>query len=221
MLGRFARCLALLAVVAVVVPTTALADTEPGTNPVNSYQLGADFSFVDGGTTWSGNVTVEVERISGARYVSFYFAGSGATRQCDGGTPDDPTDDVTVSDYVEFFSTRAVVKEFVIADSLSAAKFDASLVGTRVTLHACTGETVRSRTERHAVVVKLVASGAPESGQDIFIVNNEDGTQTEVTQRYSSVSASGKVEIDGNRVEMSNGVLSHTELIPRQLESRG
>jgi hypothetical protein len=217
MLRRLARSLALVAAVAIVVPAATWADTGPGINPVDDYTMVANFSFRERGTTWSGIASVEDERISGQRSVSFSFSASGASMTCDAGTPGDPSDDYTGTEYIEFFSTSATIKKLEIPTSLANGSFSTLLTGSRVTLDACSGEIVRSKTEHHSFKLALTAMGVPETSVDVFIVDNGDGTQTEVTQRFASVAATGKAELDGNRVQLGDASLMHTELIPRPL----
>lgn len=214
---RFARSLALVAAIALVAPASALADTVPGTNPVDVYLISAGFSFTDGGTDWSGIAQIEEERISGQRFVSFFFSGSGASRACDAGTPGDPSDDYVGTQRIEFFSTRSTIKELRVANSLAKGEFDVALIGRRVTLDACSGEIVRSKTERHMFELQLRATGTPETSTDVFIVDNGDGTVTEVTQRFTFVAATGRARLDGDPVSVSEASLQHVELIPRQL----
>jgi hypothetical protein len=216
MLGRLARCLALLALVAVVVPGSALADTSPGTVHVDVYAISAAISFERDGATWSGYASVEDERISGYRVVSASFAAPGQSRTCDNGTPD-PLDDYTGTSTTEFFSTRATTNKLLISDSLAAGTVVSMLTGTRVTTDACSGEIIKSRTEHHSFAMRVTATGIPESGEDIFIVDNGDGTHTEVTDRHSSVAALGTAAIDGNVFPVSDATLSHGEQIPREL----
>ena len=212
MARRLARTLTAASLLAFAAPGGALADTVPGTTSIDDYVASASFSFTADGRTWSGLAQVEDERLSGHRNVSFFFDGSGLSKVCDGGTPGDPSDDYTGTQLIEFFSTSASIKSLAVASDLSSGEFDVALTGREVTLDACTGELIRSRAGKHRFKVDLVATGTPETGSDVFIVDNGDGTFSRVTQDFAFVTAAGSARIDGAPASVDDANLQHVVL---------
>jgi hypothetical protein len=149
--------------------------------------------------------------LSGHRSVSFYFSASGLSKLCDAGTPGDPNDDYAGSQYIEFFSTGASIN-LATASDLSSGGFDVALTGREVTLDACTGEVIRSRAGKHRFKVDVSATGTPEAGSDVFVVDNGDGTFSRVTQTYAFVAAAGTARIDGKPASVDDASLQHVAL---------
>lgn len=215
MVGSVVRGAVIAFAIVLTIPGVAAAETTPGIQPIDDFLLSAPFSFRERGLTWSGIAQLEEERVSGVQNVSFFFSADGASHQCDAGTPDDPTDDYTNQEHIEFFATEAVVKRVSLPTTLAGGSFFVLLSGSRVTLAACTGEIVRSKSERHSFKVDVTADGTPETSEDITIVDNGDGTCTEVTQTTAFVWAHGVAELDGNAVTVSDANLSHVTLTPQ------
>jgi hypothetical protein len=218
MVRNLVRGVIIVIAAALAIPGTVAADTVPGVEPVDVYLVSAPFSFRERGLTWSGIAQLEDERVSGRQNVSFFFSADGTSHQCDAGTPEDPADDYTSQAYIEFFATDAVVKRVSVPTALASGSFFALLSGTRVTLDACTGEIVRSKSERHSFKVDVTADGLPETSEDVSVVDNGDGTCTQVTQRAAFVSADGVAELDGNTVTVSGANLQHVTLTPQPIE---
>lgn len=214
MVRRFVTLLAACGLMAIGPVASVSADTVGGATPLDVYVVGTGFSFTDrAGTPWSGIAQVEDNRLSGERFVSFFFSGPGAQKACDGGTPNDPSDDYVGTEYIEFFATNSRILRYTVASDLSSARVSLAMRGTRIRLDACTGEERSRRGEAHAFAFELQAVGSPDVSTEISCVPlDETGTDgVEVNQVFSYVEASGSATLDGRSVTQTWGNLQHVE----------
>ena len=194
-----------------VVSTTVAADTGP-TEPADVWLSSANFAFTDRGVAYTGIAQIEEDRLHGTTSVSFFFSGTGASRLCDAGTPEDPSDDYEGTESIEFFATRSTIFFYTIDAELSGATAAFASAGQRIRTDACTGEIDLRRSERHIFGYRLDASAPPDVSEDVFIVDNGDGTSSEVTERVSIAPASGHAILDRDPVTVSEGALQHVQV---------
>ncbi len=210
----FALASAGLLAAALVGPVAA--DTEPAPIPLNVYLAGTGFSFTAGGLEYSGIGQLEEERITHQTFVSFFFSANGAEKPCGTETPDDPDDDYVGTEYIEFYAAKSKIETWTIRKDLGRAQLSISVKGPRSVFDACTGELVRTRTEKHTFSFDLRATepGAPET--DVQVVTTDDGT-FEITSTFEYRPAAGTVKLDGRRVQQSDGAMDHTTQKVKQL----
>lgn len=214
MIRRFVTLLAACGLMAIGPVATVSADTVGGPEPLDVYVVGTGFSFTDrAGTSWSGIAQIEDNRLSGERFVSFFFSGAGAQKACDAGTPSDPSDDYVGTEYIEFFATNSRILRYEVASDLSSARVSLAMRGTRVHLDACTGEERSRRGEVHAFAFSLQAGGSPDVSTETFCSPLDDtgSDGVEVNQVFSYVDASGPVALDGRSVTQTWGNIQHVE----------
>jgi hypothetical protein len=197
------RIVAVTAVLALIVPGSAMADTGGGTTPVDDYLVGAGFTFSDHGVLYVGSASVEDERISGQRNGAFGFEGSGTSQLCDAGTPGDPSDDYTGTQIIDYSSSAVKVTAYQVDSALASGSFELATTGRRITIDACTGEIIRSKRERHRFKLQLVASGAVVTTEDIV---------GPMTERFSIVDATGTGLLDRTGVQLTGSSLQHMEI---------
>ena len=197
------RIVAVTAVLALVVPSSAMADTGGGTTPVDDYLVSAGFTFTDHGISYAGNASVEDERISGQRNGGFGFEGSGTSQLCDAGTPSDPSDDYTGTQIIDYSASAVTVKAFQVDSALASGSFELATSGRRITTDACSGAIIRSKSEHHRFKLQLVASGAVTTTEDIV---------GPMTERFSMVDATGTGLLDRTGVQLTGGSLQHMEI---------
>ena len=195
------------AVLLAALATPAMADT--ATQPANLYAIGGGFSFVERGQTLSGFASFQDDRLHGVQNVSFYFAGSGADRLCDAGTPDDPTDDYTGTEFFEFDPTTTRIVDASIRPDLSAAKLSISMSGVRNRFDACTGVIVEAKHEHHTFTMALKSTSALDTSTDAVLIDNGDGTFSPGTQTYSFRTAAGKGSVDSSPASLTDALIEH------------
>jgi hypothetical protein len=195
-----------------VASTPVAADTGP-VEPADVWLSSADFSFTDRGIAYAGIAQIEEDRLHGTTSVSFFFSGSGASRLCDAGTSEDPSDDYEGTESIEFFATHSTVLFYQIEADLSEATAAFAMAGQRIRTDACSGEIRFRRSERHVFGYHLIAVAPPDVSEDIFVVDNGDGTFSEVTERFSIAAAGGLAVLDRESVTVSGGSLQHLEVI--------
>ena len=196
------RIVAVTAVLTLIVPASAMADTG-GTTPVDDYLIDAGFTFTDHGVLYVGSASVEDERISGQRNGSFGFEGSGTSQLCDAGTPGDPSDDYTGTQIIDYSASAVTVKAYQVDSALASGSFELATSGRRITTDACTGVIIRSKSEHHRFKLQLVASGAVVTTEDIV---------GPMTERFSIVDATGTGLLDRTGVQLTGGSLQHMEI---------
>jgi hypothetical protein len=196
------RIVAVMAVLTLIVPASAMADTG-GTTPVDDYLIDAGFTFTDHGVLYVGSASVEDERISGQRNGSFGFEGSGKSQLCDAGTPGDPSDDYTGTQIIDYSASAVTVKAYHVDSALASGSFELATTGRRITTDACTGVIIRSKSEHHRFKLQLVASGAVVTTEDIV---------GPMTERFSIVDATGTGLLDRTGVQLTGGSLQHMEI---------
>ena len=196
------RIVAVTAVLTLIVPASAMADTG-GTTPVDDYLIDAGFTFTDHGVLYVGSASVEDERISGQRNGSFGFEGSGKSQLCDAGTPADPSDDYTGTQIIDYSASAVTVKAYQVDSALASGSFELATSGRRITTDACTGVIIRSKSEHHRFKLQLVASGAVVTTEDIV---------GPMTERFSIVDATGTGLLDRTGVQLTGGSLQHMEI---------
>jgi hypothetical protein len=197
MLNRIARLCAAASLLVALLPAVALADTEPAPTPSDLYSINVAFTFEDRGILWTGIAGVDEERLSGQRFVEFDLSGPPSGITCDAGTPDDPSDDYAATTSLLFIATTYSIKSFSIADDLSSGGFDVAVTGRTATVDPCTGEVIRSRADRHRFSVDLASVGPGSPISESWVVTNEDGSLSLVTQTYNFAQATGSARIDG------------------------
>jgi hypothetical protein len=184
-----------------------LADTA---SPVtNAYEYGASFSFVDHGQTWEGIGQIEEDRLHGVTLASFFFRGNGADKVCDGGTPDDPTDDYTGNDYIEFDPTSTRLTDSSVRSDLAAAKFSMTVNGLRYRFDACTGELINAKHEHHSFEMSLKSTSDLQTELSTILLDNGDGTYSPASQTFNFRTAGGKASVDGTSASLSEGLIQH------------
>jgi hypothetical protein len=209
--GSIMRSLMLAASTAVLLlasaAPSALADTAAQT--ANTFVYGASFSFVDHGQTWSGIGQIEDDRLHGVQFASFFFRGSGADKVCDAGTPEDPTDDYTGNDYIEFDPTSTRLTDSSVRSDLAAAKFAMTVIGLRYRFDACTGELIEARHEHHSFAMALKATAEIQTESNSILIDNGDGTFSPGTETFSFRTAGGKASVDSISASVSDGLIQH------------
>ena len=203
--GLVAASSAILLLAAVATP--ALADTAGA--PANSYVYGGAFSFVDRGQSWNGYAQFEDDRLHGTTHVSFYFGSSGAEKLCDPGTPDDPTDDYTGTEFMEFDPTTTQIVEASVRSDLSAAKFSLKMSGVLSRFDACTGEIVQAKREHHSFEMALKSTSDLQTESGSILIDNGDGTLSPGTETFSYRTAGGKASVDSSPASVSDALIQH------------
>jgi hypothetical protein len=186
---------------------SVLADT--ATQTANTFVYGASFSFVDGGQTWNGIGQIEDDRLHGVKLASFFFRGSGPEKVCDGGTPDDPSDDYTGNDYIEFDPTSTRLTDSSVRPDLAAAKFSMTVNGLRYDFDACTGELIDAKHEHHTFEMALRSTSDLQTESNSILIDNGDGTFSPGTETFSFRTAAGKASVDGISASVSEALIQH------------
>lgn len=170
------------------------ADTGPATS--DSLIVRVPFSLAgQDGRTYTGEADVQRDQLGGTTTSQFFFSWRNLVN-CDGGTPDDPSDDFVGEELIDFTVDNITPTSFAIAANLGSASGTLTKSGHRIHTAACDGSTIEDVVESHTITFSVTATGPAKKTTTRDRTDNGDGTVTTTVVKETHRPAAGTLTID-------------------------